>query len=224
MSGFFIFNVNDIATVLFLVLLEGLLSLDNALVLAMMTRSLAPELQRRALTYGIWGAFIFRFISLFFLTYLMTMNWVKVLGGLYLLYVAFRGNTDTPIKTGAFSFWRTVLMVEMMDVAFSVDSILAAVSVSQNYFVIMAGGVLGIIMMRFAAKAFIHLLNRWPRFERTAFFLVATIGTKLLIQGVDIPGIDFHNSHNMASWLFWAAMVSSIVYGFKGDRKYASVS
>lgn len=220
---FAVINVTDIAAVFFLVFLEGILSLDNALVLALMVRHLPAKEQRRALTWGIWGAFAFRFVSLFFLTHLMGLNWIKWVGGGYLIYLGGKhllfGETQEEGKTiGAMSFWRTILMVELMDIAFSVDSILAAVSLTQNYWVVMLGGVLGIVMMRFAASVFIKLVSKFPRMESTAYLMVLVIGVKLTLQGFDLPMVDFHSSRSPASWLFYGSMLAAIAYGFKGKR------
>src|SRR4051812_26943178 len=77
-----------LGTVATLVVLEGLLSADNALVLAVMVRHLPKESQKRALRYGIIGAFAFRLIAVVFASALLHYWWIKVVGGLYLLYLA----------------------------------------------------------------------------------------------------------------------------------------
>lgn len=222
-----VFNATDIFAVLFLIFLEGVLSFDNALVLALMVKHLPEKERRRALTYGIWGAFFFRFVSLFFLTYLMNIHWIKWAGGAYLLYVAIHGllseGKDEEVPSSPFSFWKTVLMVEIMDIAFSIDSILAAVSLSQNYFVVLIGGLLGIVMMRFAASIFIRLIALFPKLSYTAYLLVFIIGWKLIIQGFDLPYVDFHSSKSPASWAFWMLMLATVLSGFRGKQKQIGV-
>lgn len=215
-----VFNATDLVTIIFLVFLEGLLSLDNALVLAMVVRHLPVQDQKKALTYGIWGAFAFRFIALFWLTHLMALKWVKIAGGIYLIWTAIRealaeddvDEEDLRPTRKWLNLWRIILVVEGLDIAFSVDSILAAVSVSQNYFVVLTGGILGIIMMRFAARLFVILMEKFPRLENTAFLLVATIGVKLAAEGL-FPNMDFHNSHAPYGWLFAFSMIGAIIYG-----------
>lgn len=218
---FAVIDVTSVMAVLFLVFLEGILSLDNALVLALMVRHLPAHQQRKALTYGIWGAFAFRFAALFFLTQLMTLSWVKLVGGAYLIYVAMKGiisGEDEEQGSGScLSFWRTVVLVEMMDIAFSVDSILAAVSLSQSYWIVMMGGLLGIVMMRFAAQLFIVLIRRFPRMASTAYYLVLLIGLKLLCQYF-FPSVDFHASSSPYSWIFWFSMCGAIMNGLRGAR------
>jgi YkoY family integral membrane protein len=218
---FFVIDASTIFSVLFIIFLECILSMDNALVLAMMVKHLEPAQRRRALTYGIWGAFIFRFISLFALSYLMGMNWIKWAGGGYLLFIAAKnlifgeGDSEKPHHASAFSFWRTVLAVEIMDIAFSIDSILAATALTQNYIIVLMGGIIGIVAMRFAATMFVGLLNRFPSLNTMAYLLVGIIGIKLVLQGF---GVDFHSSKSPASWIFWFSMLGCTIYGFRSPK------
>src|SRR5271156_4315428 len=83
-------SAGDLLLVLFLAFLEGLLSIDNAIVLAMMAKPLPRELQRKALTYGLAGSVVFRLAALALATRLIYWRWAKILGGAYLLFVALR--------------------------------------------------------------------------------------------------------------------------------------
>jgi predicted tellurium resistance membrane protein TerC len=71
-----------------------------------------------------------------------------------------------------------------MDLAFSVDSILAALALSDKFIILLIGGVLGIVMMRFVAGVFIKLIDRVPEMEHTAFILIAIIAVKMLLSVV----------------------------------------
>lgn len=182
-------SVSDFFTVGFLILMEGLLSLDNAVVLAVLVKDLPDAQRKRALTYGIWGAFIFRFLALFTIRALLGATWVRLLGGGYLAWVWYKWwrnqgeeNQEAPGPATPFRFWRIVFMVEMMDIAFSMDSILASVAVSDKLWVILLGGCLGIIMMRIAASFFVSLLRRWPGLEKAAYWLILVLGIKLVVQ------------------------------------------
>lgn len=181
-------SLSDVLAILLLCFLEGVLSMDNALVLAVSVKHLSPEKQTKALTYGICGAFIFRFIALFFLSDLIHLTWVKAVGAAYLIYLGvshfiFKGAIAEGEKKLANSgFWFTVLSVEMIDLVFSVDSITAAVAVSQRVAIIFIGGCLGIIMMRFAANMFSKIIEKHPKLESVAYGLVTLIGIKLGVQ------------------------------------------
>ena len=195
-----------------LVLLEGLLSADNALVLAVMVRHLPKEQQKRALRYGVIGAFGFRLIAVLFASILLRYWVVKAAGGVYLLWIASShllfGDDDESERKGRFgsSFWGTVIGVELTDIIFSVDSILAAIASAEGLedqlgaivlftvpafgvvvdiklLVIYIGGVLGIIAMRFIAGYFLILLDKFHGLAIGAYYLVGWIGLKLLGGG-----------------------------------------
>lgn len=170
-----------------LVLLEGLLSADNALVLAIMVKHLPEERRKRALFYGILGSYAFRFLAIALGTFLIKIWWVKLVGACYLLYLAGsffwkrgqEGGEADGSQYAGMSFWRTVVAVEVMDIAFSVDSVLAAFGISEQVWVLYLGGILGVLMMRGVAQLFIGLIDRYPELEGTAYLLIAVIGVKM---------------------------------------------
>ncbi len=196
------FHVSDLMVIATLVVLEGLLSCDNAVALAMLVRKLPKEQQGKALRYGIFGAYIFLFIALCLATWIISQWYLKVLGGLYLLWIAgnhfFHAHTnplepdDQPKQPrrilGLSMFWSMVVMVEATDLAFSVDSIAAAVALSDKFYVLLIAGCICVLIMRFAAQGFIHLLRIFPHLETAAFLSVATIGLKLVLE---LPGDVF---------------------------------
>jgi predicted tellurium resistance membrane protein TerC len=118
----------------------------------------------------------------------------------------------------------TVGVIELTDIAFAVDSIVAAVGLvapdphpGQRFhpklWLVIAGGMLGVIVMRFAAAMFIRLLEKFPRFETSAYLLVIVIGGKLVIDYL-VPPIDFHDPRHAAFWVFWGLMAASFAVGF----------
>lgn len=275
-----VFDWHDLAIVGLLVILEGVLSIDNALVLGLLAKRLPKHEQPRALTYGLVGAFAFRVIAIGTAGLLLRWRIVKLIGGGYLVYIAVkhlffesqesdhdkltvspegepvlvdertgepltpaeeeveikeRVPVDSPAYTrppGAAKFWPTVLVIELTDIAFAVDSILAAIALvgsapadhpedelHPKLWVVLVGGMLGVILMRFAAVVFIKLLDRFPRFEQAAYFLVSVIGGKLLLDWwfntPDHPhALDFHDFRHPAFWVFWTLMVLSFAAGF----------
>src|SRR4051794_27729553 len=187
------FEPHDLVIIGVLVVLEGVLSIDNALVLGLLARRLPRRLQPRALSYGLIGALAFRVIAIVTAGYLLQWELPKLLGGVYLLYVAGKhfvfgtpeppaddhhaattpttaavqsmsthekeqlvatlhapasGATSSadapasstatlqaapaardarPLTTHSKLFWMTVGVIELTDIAFAVDSIVAAV-------------------------------------------------------------------------------------------------
>lgn len=170
-----------------LIILEGLLSADNALVLAVMVKHLPKEQRKKALFYGIFGAYFFRFLVIGIGVSLIKIAWIKIVCGHYLLLIVLqnfirKNEEEDKIKTRKMGFWSTVLTVELMDISFSFDSVLAAFGVSNQEWVLFIGGVLGILMMRGVANLFLTLIEKVPEFETTAFILIAVIGVKMIVS------------------------------------------
>lgn len=288
-------ELHDAAVIGLLVVLEGILSIDNALVLGVLARRLPKHQQRKALTYGLVGAFVFRLMAIAAAAWLLKWTFVKLLGGGYLIWIAVKhfflsehhdpadkahavgdllgdpalvgGSAGTPNEALAplepdpkspspvnqstavleparlqasppaptrryARFWPTVFVIEMTDIAFAVDSILAAIgvvgspppghpkdAVHPKLWVVIAGGFMGVILMRFAAILFIKLLERFPRFEVAAYLLVIVIGFKLLVDWASHVWhfehlANFHSLSSPAFWVFWVAMMACFAVGF----------
>jgi len=169
-----------------LIILEGLLSSDNALVLAVLVRHLPKHQQKKALFYGIWGAYLFRFLAIGFGVYLVQIRWVKIIGAIYLLWMSAKyffsshSDDDNALEESDKSFWAVVLQVELMDIAFSIDSVLAAFGVSGKVWVLFLGAIFGILMMRGVARIFLILIEKYPELETTAYVLIGLIGAKMM--------------------------------------------
>lgn len=185
-----------------LIVLEGLLSADNALVLAVMVKHLPKKDQKKALFYGILGAYLFRFVAIGMGTYLIKIWWIKAAGALYLLWMALQfflkknEEEEEGVAAVPAGFWRTVLAVEIMDIAFSIDSVLAAFGVSDQVWVLYLGGIFGVMMMRGVAQIFLTLIERYPELETTAYVLIGIIGTKMLVSvfGVHVSDVVFFST------------------------------
>ncbi len=195
------FQPTDLVTVALLVLIEGLLSADNALVMAVMILGLPRLDQRKALRYGLVGAFAFRIVATALAAYLIRISWVKLFGGLYLLYLAqhhFFASSNAEERSrpkparswlGLSALWATVVKVELVNLAFSIDSILVAVAMSPKFWVILTGGLLGILAMRVVVGQLLAIVRRYPSLVDGAFVIIAWIGIKLLIEYLNVLGL-----------------------------------
>jgi len=236
------FAPEDLATIAMLVVLEGLLSIDNALVLGVMAQRVDPARRMKALSYGLLGAFVLRVAMIALAAYLLKWSILKLAGGLYLLWVAGRhfargwpapGNCSQPAAQAPMPFWSTVAAIELTDIAFAADSILAAVAlvgagpvgvIHPKLWVIVIGGMLGVILMRFAAALLARLLERFPGLHRSAYLLVLLIGIKLMadwaLNSQAHPHrIDFQNPHSRAMWAFWGGMLICLALGLRGPNQ-----
>jgi YkoY family integral membrane protein len=197
-------QASDLVTIGLLVALEGLLSADNAMVLAVLVLSLPRHQQQKALRYGILGAFAFRITATVFAAYMIEVVWVQLLGALYLMYLPiqhFFGHGDAEERRsvkparpmmGLSAFWATVVKVELTDIVFAIDSILVAVAMSDKLWVIVTGGILGIIAMRLVIGQLLALVQRYPALVDGAFIIIAWVGIKLLLEYLhNIHWVDF---------------------------------
>jgi len=199
----------DFVTISLLVVLEGLLSADNALVMAILVLGLPRKDHKKALRYGLIGGFVFRIAATLLAVYLIQVAWVKLLGGLYLLYLTYahfwgheagadrRQAPKAKPWLGMSTFWATVVRVEMINLAFSIDSILVAVAMSPKRWVVITGGILGIVAMRLVVGQLLTLVQRYPTLVDGAFVIIAWVGAKLCLDflhdagviGVEIPHV-----------------------------------
>ncbi|HVO97798.1 MAG TPA: hypothetical protein VMT15_07015 [Bryobacteraceae bacterium] len=245
------YSPQDLGVIALLVLLEGLLSIDNALVLALLVRKLPKALRNKALTYGLVGAFAFRFIAIGSAAYLLHWRIVKLAGGAYLVWISVQhflekqqgkggkkdieDDEDVPAGQSVPGFWSTVARIELTDIAFAVDSILAAIALvgsappgtvgpHPKLWVVVTGGMLGVMLMRVAAAGFVKLLELFPRLEISAYLLVLTIGIKLLVDwGLNSAAqperVKFQDSSSPAFWVFWSVMLLCIGVGFLRPKR-----
>jgi YkoY family integral membrane protein len=187
-----------------LIIIESLLSVDNAAVLATMVMDLPKEQRDKALKYGIFGAYFFRGLAMIFAGFLIKFWFLKPLGGLYLLYLVYgwwkgkqtetkeddfidkNGNWLYKATVGSFgTFWATVALVELMDMAFSIDNIFAAVAFTPNLILVCIGVFIGILAMRFIAQWFVKLMEKYSFLETAAFTVIAILGIKLTLSIVE---------------------------------------
>lgn len=222
--------------------LEGLLAADNALVLAIMVKHLPEEQRKKALFYGLVGAVVLRFGSLFIISFLVDVWQVQAIGAIYLLFISIKSihgklrNKHKKLKenNSGSGFWMTVLKVEIADLAFAIDSILAAFALAVvltptgwfeiggldggQFLVIFIGGVIGIVIMRFAANKFVDLLNKRPGLEIAAFAIVGWVGIKLATVVLAHPDIQLISADFVHSTLwtmtFYVVLVGIAVAGW----------
>lgn len=176
--------------ILNIILLEIVLSIDNAAVLSTMVGQLPKSQQKKALTWGIIGAYIFRGVALLFASVLIKLIWLKVIGGIYLIYLSIKSlrsqsitNEKKPLKIPLLNtFWSTVVMVEFMDIIFSIDNIFSAVAFTSNFWIICLGVFIGILAIRFATTKMIELVKQIPIIEKIAFVVIGILGLKLVLS------------------------------------------
>jgi YkoY family integral membrane protein len=238
---------------LILIGLEGLLSADNALVLAVIAKHLPEEQKKKAINYGIIAAFAFRFAALFAISFIANVWWIQAIGAAYLLYLGLKhiiqaklgkGNIhkDKEQEAAGKGFWPTVGKIALADLAFAIDSILAAVALALGlpdsplgefggmdagqFIVVVLGGIAGLVLIKFAATWFVRLLAQRPALEITAYAIVAWVGVKLAVITLahkDIGVLDPHFPHS-TGWtlVFYGVLVAIALLGWFSPSNKAS--
>lgn len=233
----------DWMIILTLILMECLLSVDNAVVLAAQTQRLSDKSeQRKSLVYGLWGAYLFRFIVIGIGTYLINFWEIKLAGSIYLFYLCFKFFYDqrhpkeveehekekeerrkkhhknkTQKKHVLSLFWRTVISIEAMDIVFSIDSVLAALAVSDNPVVVLIGGMIGILCMRGVAEIIIKLMEFIPELQPMAYLLIGIIALKLLLA---LPPLHYEMPNTAFAIIVFAILGLTIVFHFVRVKRH----
>lgn len=237
-------------TMLTIVVMETMLSVDNAAVLAIMVRGLPEEQQPKALKYGIVGAFVLRGVCLVFVSLLIRMWYLKILGGVWLVWLFIKhfkgsegeeedGQTNPVFKfflKYVSLFWATVVLVETMDLMFSMDNIFAVTAMTSYMGWIVIGVSIGIVGMRFIAQKFVKLMEKFPFLENVAFVVIFMLGIKLLLTGYTHynPETSFakaleskaaeYVTSSITILTFFAPVLTSILFGIPKRGKPESDS
>ncbi|WP_099156697.1 TerC family protein [Virgibacillus ndiopensis] len=231
-------------TLLILIGLEGILSADNALVLAVIAKHLPDEQKKKAINYGIIGAFVFRFAALFAISFIANVWQVQAIGAAYLIYLGLKhviGNVfgsekdekdDLEEESAGKGFWPTVAKIGLADLAFAIDSILAAVALAivlpetplpdfggmdgGQFIIVLIAGIAGLVLIKFAANWFVKLLDDRPGLETTAYMIVAWVGVKLAVITLSHVGILAEDFPHTTGWTitFWGVLLAIAIIGW----------
>lgn len=176
--------------ILSLIIIEGLLSVDNALAIAAMASHLPEKQKQQALRWGIIGAYGFRGIAMAFAAEIAGSVWLKICGACYLIYLMCAHFTSSDSASGEASdkgglqrgFLATIVAIEFMDLSLSVDNVVAAVAMSPKLWVVCTGVFIAILALRFVAGACIRLIEVFPILEHAAFLLIGYVGFILVFE------------------------------------------
>jgi len=184
-----------IPVIISLIIIEGLLSVDNALAIAAMASHLPGEQKQLALRLGIIGAYVFRGIALFCAGAIIANPWLKIVGAAYLVYLmsqhfaekaaeeeAEEAAGEGAVHAAGRGLVATIIGIEIMDLSLSVDNVVAAVALSDKLWVVCTGVFIGILALRFVAGLCIKLIERFPILESASFILIGYVGGLLITE------------------------------------------
>lgn len=219
------FALSDIPKIVILSFLEILLSADNAIVLGLLVSKLTEKARKKALYIGVVSALVLRAICLLAISVLIQYHWIQILGAVYLIYLSLRYFKTKRSKDASFphatpNFWKTVLLIELFDLAFAMDSMIAgvafingsssAVNVHPKLWIVYLGGIIGLLSVRYAAKLFAAWLHHFKRLETSAHLMIGWIGLKLGYSAIPhAPNINL---------VFWSGLLLLFAMGFTRKR------
>ena len=210
-----------------IVSLELVLSADNAVALASITKNLNNiDLQRKALNIGIFIALLLRILVILTAQFFLNFWPVKLIGGIYLIslsiskFLSFNNNiSDKNINENSeksnISLFKVILLLSVTDLAFSIDSITAAVAISDQFLLVITGAIIGVIALRFTSGLFIKWLEIYINLEKAGYIAVGLIGLKLIIQLVLFKLV-------IPEYLFFLVMLFLFIWGF--SKKNSSIN
>lgn len=210
------FNVGMEAPLVLLILvaLEAVLSADNAIALAAIAQGLEDsQLQRRALNFGLVAAYVLRISLILTATWVVQFWQFELLGAAYLLWLVFehfRSEEDEehhhrgPRFT---SLWQTIPLIAVTDLAFSLDSVTTAIAISDKTWLVITGGTIGVITLRFMAGLFIRWLKEYVHLEDAGYITVGFVGLRLLVRALKPELVP-------PEWLMIAAIALVFIWGF----------
>ena len=202
-----------------IVSLELVLSADNAVALASITKNLNNiDLQRKALNIGIFIALLLRILVILTAQFFLNFWPVKLIGGIYLISLSIskflslnnNGSDKNLIENSEqsnISLFKVILLLSVTDLAFSIDSITAAVAISDQFLLVITGAIIGVIALRFTSGLFIKWLEIYINLEKAGYIAVGLIGIKLIIQLVLFKLV-------IPEYLFFLVMLCLFLWGF----------
>jgi YkoY family integral membrane protein len=216
----FNWGVETLFLLIVLVALEAVLSADNAIALAALSQSLqSPKLERRALNIGLGIAYGLRMLLIGGATWVIQFWQFELAGAVYLLWLSWQyfvgkqlDQGDRP--TAAKSLWQVIPMIAVTDLAFSLDSVTTAIAISQDLWLILLGGTIGIVALRFLAGLFIRWLEEFLHLEDAGYIAVALVGLRLLLRVVAPALVP-------PEWLMVSLIAVIFAWGFSQPRQRA---
>jgi YkoY family integral membrane protein len=207
-----------------LVALEAVLSADNAIALAAIAQGLEnPQLQRRALNLGLVVAFVLRVILILSATWVIRFWQFELAGAFYLLWLVYQHFTSPEQDNEGHhhgprfaSLWQAIPMIGLTDLAFSLDSVTTAIAMSNKIWLVLTGGLIGVVALRFMAGLFIRWLDEFEHLEDAGFVTVALVGGRLLLKVLN-------DSYVPPEWAMVGAIVLLFAWGFS-KRKMTNLS
>jgi YkoY family integral membrane protein len=217
------FSFSDLPKVFFLSFLEIILSVDNVIIITMLIARLPEKLHKKAFLIGSVSAICLRAGAILSLSVLVQYHWVQGIAAAYLLYLSishFCFQRKSSLRSQTSSLWKTIILIELFDLVFALDSILAGMAfitsdqsgfLYSKLWIVYVGGVIGLLGIRYLSHLLSKVLRLFPRMESSAHVMIGWIGCKLVYTLFPHP-----------LWfelVFWVVLVIIFGIGFMKREK-----
>jgi YjbE family integral membrane protein len=195
-----------------IVVINILLSGDNAVVIALACRNLPPRQRRWGVIWGAVGAIVLRIILTFFAVSLLQLSWLKLIGGVLLVWIGIKliaeedgeGGHDVRASDRLLSAIRTVVIA---DLVMSIDNVLGVAAAARgNLLLLIFGLVVSVPLVIGGAQIIMRLIERFPILIVAGGGLLGFVAGELIVD--DSAIVDWVHAH--AAWLTWAAPLIGI--------------
>lgn len=206
-------GIETVLVLMVLIALEAVLSADNAIALAALSQTLQnPKQERRALDIGLGFAYVLRLLLIVSATWVVQFWPLQLAGAVYLLWLSWQHfTTPSAAVSDARSpqryLWQVIPLIALTDLSFSLDSVAIAIAISQELWLIMLGGTIGIVLLRLLAGLFIQWLEEFPHLEDAGYVSVALVGARLLLR-VIAPDLI------LSEWMMAGLISIVFIWGF----------
>ncbi|HSX14178.1 MAG TPA: hypothetical protein VLE96_07160 [Chlamydiales bacterium] len=218
------FALYDIPKIFFLAFLEIILSADNAIVLGLFAAHLPVALRPKALYIGLVSSLIIRSMTIFLFIFFIHIRWIQILGAAYLLFLSiqyFIKKKKLKQEPTRRSFWKTIVLIEIFDIIFAIDSILAGIAfissdnpkhTESKIWIVYVGAMIGLFAIRYASHCFSRIISKFPNMEKSAYLMIAWIAIKLIYELFPHPLI--------LEYYYWGIFIVLFLFGFwkKGQQ------
>ena len=180
-----LFTLQALGAFLAIILIDIVLAGDNALVIGMAANRLPPDLRRKAIFWGTFGAIAIRFVSVAALTYLLMIPGLRAIGAVALIWIGWRLVFDSGEHEvrASDTFWGAISTIVVADAVMGIDNALGIAAAAQgNWVLIIAGLLISVPIILFGASLVSRILQRWPDTVFLGSFVLFAVAMLMLIK------------------------------------------
>ncbi len=188
-------------------LVNLILSGDNAVLIALVSKNLSPELKKKAIFWGTLGAVLLRILLVAVLSLVLHWPWLHALGGMLLVYIAYkllRNDESTQTLRQAGSLGQAIKIILLADLIMSLDNVLAVAALADGHWILLVLGLItSIPMMIFCSSLMLRLMEKFKFLTYLGSGILAWTGGEMIIHDSEIWKLCQHYFPDLSAVLIW---------------------